>query len=64
MEGMKILDNIIHSHEIFHSLKNLKKVRMIIQLDLSKAYDKVNWEYMKSILQAFIFEQLWIRWIM
>lgn len=37
---------------------------MIIQLDLSKAYDKINWEYMVAVLQAFGFNDHWIDWIM
>ena len=30
VEGRKILDNIIHAHEIIHSLKSRKKASMII----------------------------------
>eukprot|EP00253_Pinus_taeda_P013691 PITA_13691 len=37
---------------------------MIIQLDLSKAYDKVSWTYLEAILKAFGFSQSWISWIL
>jgi len=37
---------------------------MIIQLDLAKAYDKLNWSYIRAILKAFGFNQNWIRWVM
>jgi len=37
---------------------------MLIQLDLSKAFDRISWQYMKAILQAFGFSQLWTNWIM
>jgi hypothetical protein len=42
MEGRKIMDNIIHAHELIHTLKLHKIGGMIIQLDLVKAYDKIN----------------------
>lgn len=40
VEGRKILDNIIFSHELIHSLKSKEKPRMMIQLDMSKAFKK------------------------
>jgi hypothetical protein len=36
---------------------------MIIQLDLAKAYDKINWHYSVKTLEAFGFAQHWINWI-
>ena len=43
VEGRKILDGIILVHETIHSLKNTKTLGMLPKLDLSKAYDKLNW---------------------
>ena len=43
VEGRQILDGIIISHEIIHLLKTTKKFGMLIKLDLSKAFDKLNW---------------------
>lgn len=37
---------------------------MLIQLDLSKAFDKISWHYMRAILQAFGFSQQLTNWIM
>lgn len=37
VEGSQILDNVIHTHEIDHSIKSMRKEGMIIQLELSKA---------------------------
>jgi hypothetical protein len=42
MEGRKIMGNIIHAHELIHTLKLQKRRGMIIQLDLEKSYDKIN----------------------
>lgn len=37
---------------------------MLIQLDLSKAFDKINWNYLEATLNAFGFDIQWTRWIL
>lgn len=63
IEGRKILDGIILTHEMIHSLKQAKAPRMLIKVDLTKAYDKVSWRFMKDVLKAFGFQHDWVRWI-
>ena len=60
VEGRKIMDNVLLAHEMIHTLQTRKKAGMIMQLDLSKAYEKVSWEYMEAILKAFGFSNKWI----
>eukprot|EP00253_Pinus_taeda_P016597 PITA_16597 len=64
VEGYQIMDGIILSNEVIHSLKLLKKPGMIIKLDLSKAFDKLSWEYIQHMLLAFGFSTTWTCWIM
>eukprot|EP00253_Pinus_taeda_P032484 PITA_32484 len=64
VEGRQIMDGIILSNEVIHSLKILKKPGMILKLDLSKAFDKLSWEYIRQMLLAFGFSATWTRWIM
>jgi len=58
VEGRKIMDSVILSHEIIHSLKTTSNPGMLIKLDLSKSFDKINWQYMRSLLEAFGFNGL------
>eukprot|EP00253_Pinus_taeda_P032967 PITA_32967 len=37
---------------------------MIMQLDIAKACDKLNWTYIRKVLIAFGFDQNWVRWIL
>ena len=37
---------------------------MLLKLDLSKAYDKLNWQFLESILKYFGFAEEWTNWIM
>lgn len=64
VEGRQIMDGIILSNEVLHSLKLLKKPGMIMKLDLSKAFDKLSWKYIQKMLLAFGFNATWTRWIM
>eukprot|EP00253_Pinus_taeda_P027470 PITA_27470 len=40
IEGRQILDNILLAQEMVHTLQTRKKAGMLMQLDLSKAFDK------------------------
>jgi hypothetical protein len=37
---------------------------MLLKLDLSKAFDKLSWDYIRAMLLAFGFHQTWVDWIM
>ena len=58
------MDNIIQSHEVVHSLTSTRKSSMILQLDIAKAYDKVNWTYIWNTLKDFGFDHIWVGWVM
>ena len=64
VEGRNILDGIILVQETIHSLKLNKRPSMLIKIDIEKAYDKLSWLYMNSILEAFAFGREWVEWIM
>eukprot|EP00253_Pinus_taeda_P021470 PITA_21470 len=64
VEGRQILDNILLAQEMIHSLHSRKEAGMLMQLDLSKAYDKVSWRYLEVVLGAFGFCRTWIKWIL
>jgi hypothetical protein len=64
VEGRQIMDSFILVHEIIHSLKITHTPGMLLKLDLSKAFDKLGWKYMKVLLSAFSFDRDWVSWIM
>eukprot|EP00253_Pinus_taeda_P036591 PITA_36591 len=63
VEGRQITDGIILTHEIIHSLKQSRKPGMLLKIDLSKAFDSISWDYMQKVLNAFGFDNAWIRWV-
>eukprot|EP00253_Pinus_taeda_P017254 PITA_17254 len=63
VEGRQILDGLVVTQEVIHSLKVKKQKGMMIKLDLSKAYDRLNWNYLEKVLESFGFNRRWIDWI-
>ncbi|CAA7023878.1 unnamed protein product [Microthlaspi erraticum] len=52
--GRAISDNVMITHEILHFLKISKAKKrgsMAIKTDMTKAYDRVKWEYIKLVLE-------------
>lgn len=49
-----------------HSLKMRKtsKYEMTLKLDINKAYDCVEWSFLKHIMEKMGFHETWISWVM
>jgi hypothetical protein len=50
LEERYILDNILVTHEIIHYSKVHKEKILVLKVDFEKAYDKMNWNFIKEIL--------------
>lgn len=53
-------------HELMHSLKSRTRVSqtyMTIKIDISKACDRVEWNFLERTMKAFGFSETWINWI-
>jgi hypothetical protein len=65
--GRLISDNALIAFECFHAIQRNKKPDdsyCAYKLDLSKAYDRVDWGFLKGLLTKWGFEDRWVRWIM
>ena len=64
IQGRSISDNILLAHEIMDTLKKKKGKKFsfgALKIDMSKAYDRVNWNFLKAVLIAMKFDPKWIR---
>jgi hypothetical protein len=53
------------AHELIHSIKS-KKGRgglMAVKIDMEKAFDRMEWDFLLSILTKLGFDSVWINWI-
>ena len=64
--GRWIVENQVIVQELLHSFKTrkVKSGLMAIMLDLQKAYDRVNWSFLKVVLTRFGLNDTFINWIM
>ncbi|CAN1120865.1 Transposon TX1 uncharacterized 149 kDa protein [Linum perenne] len=64
--GRHITDNIIMVQEVVHSLRTWrgKKRFMVIKLDLAKAYDKIEWRFVRDTIEQAGFPPQLVRIIM
>ena len=61
-----ISDNILVTFESLHSMQRHggKENYMAIKLDMSKAYDRVEWPYLESVMRRLGFTKKWIKLMM
>ena len=57
------MDNVVIAHEFFHYLSTKragKVMHMALKLDMSKAYDRVDWVFLAKIMQKMGCYPMWI----
>lgn len=67
MEGRFILDNSQIAFEIIHKLKLKTRgnfSELALKIDISKAYDKVDWNFLKNTMLSMDFSDKWVQWMM
>ena len=63
VEGRQILDAALIANEVIDSLLKRKESGVLCKLDLEKAYDHINWEFLLLVMQKMGFGEKWVGWI-
>ena len=67
MPGRHITDNIISAYECLHFMKRSKaKVNSFcaLKLNMMKAYDRLEWDYLRAIMLKLGFSHRWVNIVM
>ena len=63
MEGRQILDTTLIANETVDSLLRRKESGLLCKLDIKKAYDHINWEFVLLVLEKIGFGNRWVNWV-
>jgi hypothetical protein len=61
-----ILDNVMVAMETMHHMKCKTKGKIgevALKIDISKAYDRVDWSYLMNVMRKMGFCEKWVKWI-
>ena len=67
IQGRNIMDNVVIAHEMLHSLKKRKRWAnsyMTVKTDITKAYDRLEWDFIRDTMKSLGFDTKWIHWVM
>lgn len=65
--GWSFYFNVLITHEILHYLctsSAKKHCTMAVKTDMSKAYDRLEWSFLRDVMVRFGFHPTWVHWIM
>ena len=60
-----IQDNTILAHELLHSFKSRRGNGryMFLKMDMEKAFDRMEWPFILSIMEKLAFSSTWLSWV-
>nr|XP_025616646.1 uncharacterized protein LOC112708946 [Arachis hypogaea] len=65
--GRLIQDNVVIVQEVYHSLNRKGRdgsENVAIKLDMNKAYDRLEWDFLEKVLKKFGFAEKWVDLVM
>lgn len=64
LKGRRIHDGILALQEIVHEVRRRRTEGVFLKLDFQKAYDRLDWSFLRLVLERRGFDDRWCSWIM
>jgi len=67
VQGRQIQDNILIVQEVLHHFRTRKRTsrfNALLKTDMTKAYDRVEWDFLRDYFLKLGFHSIWVTWIM
>lgn len=67
MSGRLISDNVLIAYEVMHMLKRKRRgsdAYLALKLDMSKAYNRIEWSYLRAVLTIMGFDLRWVQLVL
>ncbi|XP_065855885.1 uncharacterized protein [Euphorbia lathyris] len=65
--GRSLIDNVQVAFELLHYMKRKNrgvKGEVALKIDISKAYDRVDWNFLREVMRRMGFCEQWVSWMM
>ena len=63
VKGRQILDASLIANEVIDNWKKKGDTGVICKLDIEKAYDSINWQFLLKVMEKMGFGAKWLRWM-
>lgn len=63
IQGRQIAENFVVTRELLQTVAGEGKPAVFAKIDFSKAFDSVEWAFLKSVMRARGFPSRWIEWV-
>ena len=61
--GRQILDASLRANEVIDAWNKRGEKGLICKLDIEKAYDSINWQFLLKVMEKMGFGSKWLRWM-
>jgi hypothetical protein len=62
IKGRYIIKSVVAAHEVIHATHSRKEKGLVFRIDYEKAYDRVSWEFIDSMLESRGFGSIFRGW--
>lgn len=64
IQGRSMIHNVLICHDLLKQYYGKTYTKCLVKIDLKKAYDMVDWEFLEKVMMGFEFPEIFVRLVM